>query len=184
MLGITHVDLSLVCGCSAMETHFMELPTNSSCADVASRGSLDLGSECCKRGQIILTRFTRETHTHTQRAGPAVATLKFTELLSTSHSTANVCLWRLRGCVLDFINLSATGLAEITKSTHLKGCPHTFVDVVYLCPPEVHQPELMLTTTRGQATVAGPDSSQEYAFQVLVLNDTLVKVINKETFHQ
>jgi hypothetical protein len=25
------------------------------------------------------------------------------------------------------------GVAEISKSTHLKGCPHTFVYVVYLC---------------------------------------------------
>uniref|UniRef100_A0A8K9WMR0 Myosin XVIIIB n=1 Tax=Oncorhynchus mykiss TaxID=8022 RepID=A0A8K9WMR0_ONCMY len=39
-LGIAHGDLRLVCGCSAMETHLMMLPTNSSYADVASRGSL------------------------------------------------------------------------------------------------------------------------------------------------
>ncbi|XP_033942109.1 collagen alpha-1(XX) chain-like [Pseudochaenichthys georgianus] len=37
---------------------------------------------------------------------------------------------------------------------------------------EVPQPELMLTTTRGRATVAGLDSGQEYALQVLVLNGT------------
>ena len=38
MLGITHGDLRLVCGCSAMETHFVKLPTNFSlpfCAHVA-----------------------------------------------------------------------------------------------------------------------------------------------------
>ena len=29
-LGIAHGDLRLVCGCSAMETHFMKLPTKSS----------------------------------------------------------------------------------------------------------------------------------------------------------
>jgi hypothetical protein len=46
-LGITHGDIRLVCSCSAMETNLMMLPTNSSCADVASRGSLELGSECC-----------------------------------------------------------------------------------------------------------------------------------------
>ena len=44
MLGIAHGDLRLVCGCSAMETHFMMLPTNSYCADIASRGSLEVGS--------------------------------------------------------------------------------------------------------------------------------------------
>jgi hypothetical protein len=31
-LGTALGDLRLVCGCSAMETHFMKLPTNSSCA--------------------------------------------------------------------------------------------------------------------------------------------------------
>jgi hypothetical protein len=45
--GIVHGDLRLVCGCSAKETHFTMLPTNSYCADVASRGSLELGTECC-----------------------------------------------------------------------------------------------------------------------------------------
>ena len=34
--------------------------------------------------------------------------------------------------MLDFIQLSAAGVAEIAESTHLKGCPHTFVYVVYL----------------------------------------------------
>jgi hypothetical protein len=43
----------------------------------------------------------------------------------------NVCLWRLYGCVLDFIHLSAIGVAEIAESTNLKGCPHTFVYIVY-----------------------------------------------------
>jgi hypothetical protein len=37
------------------------------------------------------------------------------------------CLWRMHGCVLDFIDLSATGVAEIAESTKRKGCPHTFV---------------------------------------------------------
>ncbi|KAJ8016527.1 hypothetical protein DPEC_G00008170 [Dallia pectoralis] len=47
---------------------------------------------------------------------------------------------------------------------------------------EVPQPELMLTTTRGRATVVGLDSSQEYALQVLVLNGTLEKLIAKRRF--
>ena len=51
MLGIAHGDLRLVCGCLAMETPFMKLLTNSYCADVASRGSLELGSESFKLGQ-------------------------------------------------------------------------------------------------------------------------------------
>ena len=39
MLDIVHGDLKLVCGCSAMETHFMELATNSSCADMIHNNS-------------------------------------------------------------------------------------------------------------------------------------------------
>jgi hypothetical protein len=58
MLGIAHGDLSLMCGFSAMETHFMELPTNSFFPDIASRCSLELGSACCNRGQTILMRFS------------------------------------------------------------------------------------------------------------------------------
>ena len=55
-----------------------------------------------------------------------------------STITVNVCLWRLHGCVLDFIYLSATDVAEIAESTHLKGCPHTFVYTVYLPHPSTH----------------------------------------------
>jgi len=44
-LGIAHGDLRLVLGCSAMETHFMKLSTNSACSDVASRVSFELSSE-------------------------------------------------------------------------------------------------------------------------------------------
>uniref|UniRef100_A0A671WRM6 Solute carrier family 35 member C2 n=1 Tax=Sparus aurata TaxID=8175 RepID=A0A671WRM6_SPAAU len=47
---------------------------------------------------------------------------------------------------------------------------------------EVPQPELMLTTTRGRATVAGLDSSQEYTLQVLVLNGTTEKLLAKRRF--
>ncbi|XP_038131253.1 collagen alpha-1(XX) chain isoform X2 [Cyprinodon tularosa] len=44
------------------------------------------------------------------------------------------------------------------------------------------QPELMLTTTRGRATVAGLDSSQEYSLQVFVLNGTTEKLLAKRRF--
>ena len=33
--------------------------------------------------------------------------------------------------MLDVIHLSSTGVAEIAESTNLKGCPHTFVYIVY-----------------------------------------------------
>jgi hypothetical protein len=41
-LRFAHGDLRLVCGCSAMETYFMNLPMNSFCTDVAYRGRLEL----------------------------------------------------------------------------------------------------------------------------------------------
>nr|XP_055043483.1 collagen alpha-1(XX) chain isoform X2 [Misgurnus anguillicaudatus] len=49
-------------------------------------------------------------------------------------------------------------------------------------PITVPQPELMLTTIRGRATVAGLDSRQEYLLQVLVLNGTQEKLIAKRRF--
>ena len=59
------------------------------------------------------------------------AMLKVTELFSTGHSTGNVCLWKLHGGVLNFIHLSETSVAKKkAESTNLKGCPHTFGDVV------------------------------------------------------
>ena len=58
------------------------------------------------------------------------ATLKVTELSNKAILTANVCLGRFHGGELDFIHLSATGVAKIAKSTNLKGCPHTFVYMV------------------------------------------------------
>ncbi|XP_043988813.1 collagen alpha-1(XIV) chain [Gambusia affinis] len=47
---------------------------------------------------------------------------------------------------------------------------------------EEQQPELMLTTSRGRATVAGLDSSQEYSLQVFVLNGTTEKLLAKRRF--
>lgn len=42
MLGIVHGDLRLVCSCLTMETYFMKLLMLISCADVTSRGTLEL----------------------------------------------------------------------------------------------------------------------------------------------
>jgi len=41
----------------AMETHFMKLSMNSACADIASRVSFVLGSECCNWRQTIFPRY-------------------------------------------------------------------------------------------------------------------------------
>ena len=46
-LVIVHDDLWLVCGCSAVETHFMKYLPKIACADVASTIGLELGSEYC-----------------------------------------------------------------------------------------------------------------------------------------
>lgn len=54
------------------------------------------------------------------------ATFKDPELLRTTHSTANVCLWKLHGYMLDFIHLLAMAVAETPELDHLEGCPHTF----------------------------------------------------------
>ena len=142
-------------GCSAIETHFMKLQMNSYCADVASRGSLELDSECCNRGQIF-TCFSTRWSCSLRLCAPrwfyvTVTALSWpgsssraeiwcweggilwrchveSERFSTGHST--VCQWRLHGCVLvkffkkkGFIHLSATGVAEIAKSTNFKGLP-------------------------------------------------------------
>ena len=53
----THGELRLVCGYLAMETHFKKLQKNCSCADVASKGILELGCECCNRGQAIFIHY-------------------------------------------------------------------------------------------------------------------------------
>ena len=55
------------------------------------------------------------------------AMLKVTKLFS---KAILLPMFVYRDCMavfLDFIHLSATGVAEIAKSTHLKGCPHTLV---------------------------------------------------------
>jgi hypothetical protein len=123
-----------VCGCSAMETHFMKLSANSSYADVASRGSLELSSECCNRGQMIFTCFSTRRSCPVSLCSPPLfgkvasydgATLKLTELFS----KACVCLWRLHDCVLNFIHLLATGVAEIAKSTNLS----TYIWIYTVC---------------------------------------------------
>ena len=150
-LGIEHCDLRLVCSCLAMETHIMKHPMNSYRSDVAFRGSLELGSECCNRGQTIFYMLQHSVvpffplHNNSTYSWPGQlyqgrhltnwlvgkvasydgAMLKVTELFSKGHSTANVCLWRLHGCVLNCIHLSATSVAEIAESTHLNWCPHT-----------------------------------------------------------
>ena len=68
-LGIAQDGLRLVYCCSAMETHFMKLPTNSYCANVASRGSLELGNECYNQGQTIFTRYVLQRSCYVSLCG-------------------------------------------------------------------------------------------------------------------
>jgi hypothetical protein len=151
-----------LCGCSAMEIHLMKLQTNSYCDDVASRDSLELGGECCNQGQTIHATFFSSRRSRSvnlcglpltvDRGSCSRAEIWLTDLLERWHPMTvpcwkslsssvrtlycHACLWRLHGCVLNFILLSATDVAEIVivsfeVITHLKGCPHTlYVDNV------------------------------------------------------
>ena len=59
------MDFRLVCGCSGMETYFMKLPTNSSVSvDIASRGCLEISSECSSRAEIWRTDLLERCHRH------------------------------------------------------------------------------------------------------------------------
>ena len=58
--------------------------------------------------------------------------MKVTELFSKAILLSTFVYGRLHGCVLDLINLSATGVAEIAEYSYLKVCPHTFVYIVDL----------------------------------------------------
>jgi hypothetical protein len=55
------------------------------------------------------------------------ATLKVTELFSKAILLSMFVYEDCMAGGLDFIHLSATGVAEIAESTHLKECPHTSV---------------------------------------------------------
>ncbi|CDQ81186.1 unnamed protein product [Oncorhynchus mykiss] len=52
---------------------------------------------------------------------------------SQCSNSSQRCSMELHGCVLDFIHRSATGVAEITKSSHLKECPQTFIVCKIVC---------------------------------------------------
>lgn len=52
-----------------------------------------------------------------------------------------------------------------------------------LWPPAAEpQPELMLSTTRGRATVAGLDSRQEYSLRILLLSGSTERLWARRTF--
>ena len=53
-------------------------------------------------------------------------------LISSAKPFYHQCLSMEIAWLCAFIHLSATDVAEIAESIHLKGCPHTFVYIVYL----------------------------------------------------
>jgi hypothetical protein len=166
-----HGDIRLVCGLSPVETHFMKLPTNSSYADVASRGSL---AEAVMSVATEDRLFLCATHFSTQRShsvslcglpfrgwaviAPRCFHFRITALTVDwgSSSRTNWLVGKVASyggttfkvielftkdillTMYDYgdcmavcsisIYLSAMGVAEIAKSTNLKGCQHTFVD--------------------------------------------------------
>ena len=113
---IAHGDLRLVCGCSAMETQdrpFLALdgPVRLAGAALADQKFDKL---TCWKGDILTVPCWKP-------------------LISSVRPFYCQCLSMEIACgVLDFIHLSATGVAEIAKCTNLKGCPHNFVHIVYL----------------------------------------------------
>ena len=124
------------CGCSAIQTHLMKLPKNSSCADVATqdRGFWHATLFSTRRSPVAY-HFTAEPLRNWlvgKAASYDSATLKVTELFSKAILLPMFVYWDCIGFVLNFIHLSATGVDQIAKSTNLKGCPHTFACIVYL----------------------------------------------------
>jgi hypothetical protein len=128
-----------------------------------SCGSLELGSECCSRGQTFLcatpfsTRLSRSVSLcGLPLRGWAVVAPRHFDFTITSLTVArgspiraeiwqpDLWLWPMAAprwkslislvrpfyCQCLIIHLSATGVAEIVKSTHLKGCPHTTAYIV------------------------------------------------------
>ena len=145
--GIAHGDIRLVFSCSAMGTQFMKLSTNSSCADVACRCFSTRSVSLCGlslRGWAVvaprcfhftITAPTVDWGSSSRAESWQTDLLERWDLMTVprwkseffSHSTVNVCLWRLHGCVLAFFFffIHLTGVTEIAEYTNLKGCPHT-----------------------------------------------------------
>lgn len=104
--GLSHSDLRFACRCSAMTAHFMKLPTNSSCANVFSRGSLKV---TIKALTVHRSRSSRENFMNRLLAKVASyerAVFQVTELFSKTHFHANVYLLSSHGYVLDFMHVS------------------------------------------------------------------------------
>lgn len=99
--GIAHSDLTLLCSCSAIETNFKKLLTQSSCTDVASRGRLKFCSVWCNRCFNTFVWSSQLTFLfHLQLTGPDLAGQLFHEwtcgksvILWQCHV---VCHWALR----------------------------------------------------------------------------------------
>ncbi|XP_047459345.1 collagen alpha-1(XIV) chain isoform X2 [Mugil cephalus] len=116
-------------------------------------------------------------------------------LLSSSSSSSSSSLWLMLYLPLSVVLLLSSGvhgqgrlkltvLSEDRLQMKWKEAdgPVQGYKVRVRSNSDVPQPELMLTTTRGRATVAGLDSSQEYTLQVLVLNGTTEKLLAKRRF--
>ena len=85
--------------------------------------------------------------------------------------------------MLDFKHLSATGVAEIAEPINLKGCPHTFVHVVYFCIYSIvyHSPDhktmwifFPLTSYGGPwaASLTGQDNFEDpWPLEIWIFND-------------
>ena len=144
-----------------------ELPTNSYCAYVASRGSYELSSECCNRGQMIFmrNRFSNRRSCSVNLCGfhftitavtvdwgsSSRADIWPTDLLERWHpvtvphwvkslsSSVRPFYWQCLSmeiawlCVWFYAPVSNWWtVAEMSESTNLKACPHTFAYLLLL----------------------------------------------------
>ena len=89
-LGIAHGVVNLVCGWLAMETHSMKLPTNSYCADIASRGSLELVMSVATRWVLRTTRFSTRWSRFVNLCGLPLLVLKALTVYQGSSSRAGI----------------------------------------------------------------------------------------------
>jgi hypothetical protein len=123
-------------------------------ADVASRGRLEIGSGCCNRGQMIFVSYmlqhlavpfwelvwpSQQQHFQEGRdltkwlvrkvASYDGAILKVTHLFSKAVLLPGFVCGDCMTVCSNFIQQSATGVAEIVESTHLTWCPHTLYSI-------------------------------------------------------
>lgn len=105
--------------CSQQHTHHQSVPT---------MGTVTLESKTHTYLQGL--RVKNRNIFQTNRQHPV--TMPAFELFSMTHATANVCLRRLHGSVLNLMHLFAMGVAKTPELNNQEGCGLTFGHITYL----------------------------------------------------